>query len=203
MVVPRQIALVAQWRRFWLAQAARDDAGATAGQAAGHLAARRDARDFEAFFTRFAPQITGYLCRALGDEQAAFDLCQETFFRAWRHFAGLRDRPEARAWLYRVASRLAGEHQRERARHPQTRLADDLLGASDPGRGVAERERVTLALGALTPKQRDALVLHEAQGFSCDEIGIILHMSRAAVKMALFRAREQFRRHYLREEDDA
>src|SRR5262249_41353606 len=145
----------------------------------------------------------GYLCRMTDDEQSAFDLCQETFVRAWQHFAQLRDRPEARAWLYRVATNLAAHQQHQRAAHPQEPLDEAWLGASDPGRHIVERERVAQVLRLLTPKQRSTLVLHEVQGFTCDEIGAILQMSRDAVKMALFRAREQFRIHYLREEEEA
>ena len=51
----------------------------------------------------------------------------------------------------------------------------------------------------LTPKQRGALILHEVHGLSCDEVGQLLHLSRDAVKMAIWRGREQFRKAYLSE----
>ena len=41
---------------------------------------------FEAFFRRHERNIFGYLWRMTGDEQAAYDLSQETFVRAWQHF---------------------------------------------------------------------------------------------------------------------
>ncbi len=189
------------WQRILLAQRPPRDEAISPRPVGSDAQAQRTLGEFEGFFARFAPQITGYLCRMVNDEQAAFDLCQETFFRAWQHFANLRQRPEARAWLYRVATNLASHHHRQRVAHPLDPLDDSLPGASDPGRHVVERMHVAQVLQTLTPKQRSALILHEVQGLSCDEIGQILQMSRDAVKMVLFRAREQFRMHYLREED--
>lgn len=196
---------VALWQRFLLPQISPGDDKPLQDQQARARDARlhQNLHDFEAFFARFARQITGYLWRMTSDEQTASDLCQETFFRAWQHFDQLRDRPEARGWLYRVATNLAAHHHRQLAAHPVEPLDAAMLGASDPGRRVAESERVLQVLQDLTPKQRSALVLHEVQGLSCDEIGQILQMSRDAVKMALFRAREQFRIRYLHEEDEA
>ena len=59
-----------------------------------------------------------------------------------------------------------------------------------------ESDLVTQTLLGLSPKQRSALVLREIYGLSCEEVGQMLGMTREAVKMALWRAREQFRRRY-------
>lgn len=163
-------------------------------------AASEDA--FEAFFWRHERRVFGFLWRMTGDEQSAHDLAQETFLRAWRHFAELRDAAYAGPWLMRVASNLALSHLRRRNERPPTAtLDDDDPGASDPGRGVAERDAVQRALAVLTPKQRGALILHEVYGLSCDDVGQALGMTRDAVKMALLRGRQSFRVHYLREND--
>ncbi|HKD77077.1 MAG TPA: RNA polymerase sigma factor, partial [Ktedonobacterales bacterium] len=160
-----------------------------------------DLVSFERFYWQHERHIIGYLCRMIGDEQAAHDLSQETFLRAWRHFATLRQHDEPRAWLFRVATNLALTFLRRRAARPVLPLDEDLAGQSDPGRQVAIRDLVTQALAALTPRQRAALILHEIEGLSCEEIGALLGISRDAVKMALWRAREQFRKHYLQEDD--
>jgi RNA polymerase sigma-70 factor (ECF subfamily) len=173
------------------------NSGPTAGAAPG-----ADAQAFEAFFWQYERQIVAYLCRMLSDEQTAYDLSQETFFRAWQHFASIRHQPGARAWLFRTATNLALHALRSRRAHPQEAIADDLLSASDPGRRVAEHDLVNAVLQRLAPRQRSALLLNEVYGLSCDEIGTLLGMSRDAVKMALWRGREQFRQHYLREEAD-
>src|SRR5579872_4718863 len=46
--------------------------------------------EFECFFRCYESLISGYLRRMIGDEQAVYDLSQETFFRAWQHFAEIK-----------------------------------------------------------------------------------------------------------------
>jgi RNA polymerase sigma-70 factor (ECF subfamily) len=158
---------------------------------------------FESFFARFHQRIFGYLWRMTGDEQAAHDLTQETFVRAWKHFDAIGSSPEPAPWLFRVASNLARTHHKRGLAAPSLQLDAQQPGAGDPGQRVAERDLISQALRFLTPNQRAALVLHEMYGLSCAEIGRVLGLSRAAVKMALWRAREGFRVQYLREEEGA
>ena len=58
---------------------------------------------------------------------------------------------------------------------------------------AARRTPASLVWGASTLP----LTLREVYGFTCEEIGVTLGISRDAVKMALFRGREGFRRIYL------
>ena len=62
---------------------------------------------FEAFFWRYERDILGYLWRLTGDEQAAYDLSQETFVRAWQHFDRIASYERPGGWLFRVATNLA------------------------------------------------------------------------------------------------
>ena len=52
----------------------------------------------------------------------------------------------------------------------------------------------------LPPRARSLLVLREVSGFSAEEAAQTLGMSLSAVKVALWRARAQFREAYLRKE---
>ena len=160
---------------------------------------------FEAFFRGHERAVYALLWRLSGDPQAARDLTQETFLRAWRHFEQVRGYDNPRAWLLRVATNLARtSHRREQG---GALSADALTEAqspahSDPTHRLAERDLVQRTLLELPPNQRAALTLREVYGFSCEEIGETLGISRDAVKMALFRGRESFRRRYLRRETD-
>src|SRR5579885_3557640 len=69
----------------WLAMTLPRDA-TLAGQAQKD-AANVFSPDFERFFLQHEPCLTGYLWRMVGDDATACDLCQETFIRAWQHFA--------------------------------------------------------------------------------------------------------------------
>jgi len=160
--------------------------------------------EFEAFFRRYERQVVACLWRITGDEPTAHDLSQETFVRAWRHFEQIRGYEQPGAWLIRVATHLALNELRRRGSPTAAaeRFADDdahdALSRSDPNLRFAERDLVQQTLLELTPQQRAALVLREVYGFTCEEIGRTLGTSRDAIKMTLWRGREQFRLHYLR-----
>ncbi len=187
----------------------------TARQTAGthHAASGRNAdadhslltetQDFERFFLEFEPQVSGYLWRMTGDQSMASDLCQETFLRAWRHFEKVRHYDKPGAWLMRVATNLALQYLRRRsAPVGAARTLDESLdpGVSDPGARIATRDLVRETLLELPDKPRAMLILREVYGLSSDEVATALGMSREAVKVALWRARAQFRTAYLRKD---
>lgn len=158
---------------------------------------------FEVFYRQYDRQIAGFLWRMLDDEQIAAELNQETFLRAWQNFPAISAYNRPVAWLFRVATNLALQHLRRRNSPFGVAVAfmDGLEPASsDPSLRFVEQDLVRQTLQHLPPNQRAALVLREVDGFTCAEIGEILNISRDAVKMALFRAREQFRARYLQEE---
>jgi RNA polymerase sigma-70 factor (ECF subfamily) len=138
----------------------------------------------------------------VGDEQSAYDLTQETFLRAWQHFADVRHYDHPKAWLFRVATNLALSHRQRRAAPVGAAKPiddEDEPSSSDPTVRYAERDLVRQTLQAIPAKRRAALVLREIYGLSIEEIGHTLGMSPDAVKMALYRARVQFREIYTHE----
>ncbi len=127
--------------------------------------------------------------------EAAEDLVQETFLRAWKSLDSLRDARAARSWLITILRR---EHARQFER-PQAvaRRTEEL----DPARliGFGDRERAgALALReslATLPKEyREPLVLHVLGGYSCAEIAEMLGLKPGAVMTRLSRARHKLRR---------
>ncbi|MEP7022882.1 MAG: sigma factor, partial [Actinomycetota bacterium] len=71
---------------------------------------------FGVLFDRHAPVIYRYIARRLGRD-AADDLLAEVFLAAFQR-RGRYDatRPDARPWLYGIASRLIGRHRRDEVR---------------------------------------------------------------------------------------
>jgi RNA polymerase sigma-70 factor (ECF subfamily) len=156
--------------------------------------------------------------RILGSLQDAEDQLQETLLAAWRGLDGFEERASLRAWLYRIATHRCLNALRDRGRRPQevpsmveppepTRMAEpswlepypDVLleGLADttpgPEARYDTRESVGLAfvtaLQHLPPRQRAALVLHDALTFRTAEVSEMLDTTEASVKGALQRAR--------------
>lgn len=198
-----------RWRRAdvwrgWLHVLAGSGTGADgSGVSATPGAAQASERAaFEALFRAHERAIFGYLWRMTGDEQSAYDLSQETFLRAWQHFARIRGYEKPEAWLFRVATNLAINYARSR-RSPiasATSLPEDGPARSDPAWRIGERENVRAILEGLPARQRAAIILREVYGLSGEELATALGISLAAAKMLLSRGRETFRVAYEREE---
>src|SRR5262245_41420099 len=88
------------WQRLLLAIGDGEPAGgATGTHTAWATRTQGEVGEFEPFFRMHEPDIFTYLWRMTGDEQAAYDLAQETFLRAWRHFVRIRDYERPGGWL--------------------------------------------------------------------------------------------------------
>jgi RNA polymerase sigma-70 factor (ECF subfamily) len=124
------------------------------------------------------------------DRARAEDLVQETFLRAWRALASLRDEQAAKSWLFTILRR---EHFR---RGPVTlptveleELAEEPAHRHDSTQDWVVRRQIV----ALPEEYREPLLLQVLGGMSCEEIATELGISKAAVMTRLFRARQKLR----------
>lgn len=136
------------------------------------------------------------------------DLFHEALLRARDKLPTLRDPARFRAWFHQV---LLSVH-RSRSRRSFWRrlvstdapdavheLADPAL-AGDGGAHWEERasaQRASRALATLPAPQREAIVLHELEEYSVEEIAEMQLTSVSSVKSRLARGRERLRRFYI------
>ncbi len=137
-----------------------------------------------------AAELVGYLWRLTGDREAATDLMQDTFLAGMRDETALRDAAKARAWLYRIATRLATKRRRRAA------LIAFLpfVGTERSARGDPDVERMAVraAMRAISGEQAAALVLHYAHGFTRAEIADLTGRSEETIKSRIARGRRAF-----------
>ena len=140
---------------------------AAAGDAAVIESSWREPERFAVLFDRHAPHIHRYLARR-ADRQVADDLVAETFLAAFakrnRYDLG---HPDARPWLYGIATNLVGQHRRDEARQYRIRQAA-VAEPEVPGHAEkvaadvtaqAMRSLLAEALAALSAGDRDVLLL--------------------------------------------
>jgi RNA polymerase sigma-70 factor (ECF subfamily) len=152
----------------------------------------------ECLYQAHQRRLTAYLARLVRDHTVAEDLCQETFLKALRGWAGRRSAATTTAWLYRIATNTAYDYlRRRRAAGAPLRYSDRLLNLTPaPERQLDAAELVRQTLERMPSRYRLPLIMHVCQGYNLDEIAAALDCSYDAVKMRLFRARESFQQVY-------
>ena len=125
----------------------------------------------------------------LGDAQEAEDAVQETFLRYLEKRPELRDGDHEKAWLLKVTANRCKSVLRMRKRHPAVELLDVYPA---PDRSCRELMEAILSLPA---NQRAAVHLHYYEGYTSEEIGVILGQRPGTVRSHLSRARDALRRY--------
>jgi RNA polymerase sigma-70 factor (ECF subfamily) len=158
-----------------------------------------DARAFDAFIRRASPRVYGWMCRAVGRE-AAEDLTQEIFLKAFRGLSRYRGEAPARSWLAAIAHNTVKNQYRFLGRFrrifPAPRDGVGLPEPADPRAGPEEaadarerRARIATALERLPERFRMPLILRDLEGWSYEEIAASLHLPLGTVKSRIARAR--------------
>ncbi len=144
--------------------------------------------------------------RFLRTREAAEDVTQEAFLRAWRAIDTFRGE-RFRSWLLRIVANAARDELRRRKRRPQRSLDetwDDADMASidpaEPGLGPQERAEQTelrgvleRAIAELPEEWRMVVLLSDVHGMSYEEIADAVDAPLGTVKSRLSRARARLR----------
>ncbi len=157
---------------------------------------------FGALFDRHATVLFRYLVRRVAVDDAEA-LLGEVFRIAFEKRATYDcERPNARPWLYGIATNLLARHRRSEARrmHATARLLAREQPADDPTEQlVASLDAVELwphvadAVARLPEEERDALILYVWEELSYEEIASALDVPVGTVRSRLNRARLSLR----------
>ena len=134
------------------------------------------------------PALVRRLTAVMRDREAALDLAQETYlraFRAWDRFDGA----DERAWLFTIGLRLAFTERgrRLRWRGLLNRPASDASWVVPEDRGLDE------ALRGLRREHRAVLLLNAVDGYTQAEIAAMLQVAPGTVASWLSRAKAHMR----------
>ncbi len=171
--------------------------------------------EFVNFYGEFKRPIYGYVRRMVDNDEAAIDITQETFFRAWQHFSTIRTYSRPQTWLYPVATHLSFNQRRDHSipfsrlftQEPQdgeeTSYEREFVDPLNIEAQTVARDMIARALSMLPKRERATLLLRVVHDSTFAEIGVALNLSEVAVRKVLSRARERFRMALVALEDDA
>ena len=161
-----------------------------------------DSKTWEVVVNQYQISLSKYLYNMVKDKELARDLTQDTFLKAYQAIPQTEGDLNLKSWLYRIATNTAIDVLRRRrliSWFPWVEGATISRETSNSHEdGLTQRELVRSTLNKLPGKHRAVLLLHDNQGFNCQEIGEMLSISLGAAKKRLARARVMFRDAYER-----
>jgi RNA polymerase sigma-70 factor, ECF subfamily len=158
-------------------------------------------REYAQLVERHRDELHAHSRRILRSAHDAEDALQEALLRAWRALPSFEGRSSLRSWLYRIVTNASLDASRRAERVLPIDL--DQGTPADPWHSTAlepplegryltreDFERALIVAMRLLPaRQRAALILREALGFSARETATRLGMTVAAANSSLQRAR--------------
>ena len=155
--------------------------------------------DFEDLFRAQYGRVTSVIARVVQDPARAEELAVDAFFKLWRT-PGAHG-PGAAAWVLRTALRLGIDELRRATRRahyaPLLKFARHVPTPEDSAASGEERRRVRSVLAAIR-REYAALLLLRSHGCSYDELAATLELKSTSVGTLLRRARQAFRKEYIR-----
>lgn len=165
-----------------------------------------DAEVFGLLVHKYQDRIYSTILNYVSSIEDASDLAQETFVKAYSAMHRFQGTSAFYTWLYRIAINTAIDHLRKRPGVRVDSLEDDRFQevgfepaagpSADPQHALAtkeERKILKQAIGLLSEKLRTALILHDIEGLSQEEVAAVLDCPVGTVKSRVSRARCELR----------
>ncbi len=164
--------------------------------------AEGDEGAFETLISRYAGPIYRFSFRLVRDAHGAEDLTQETFIKVWKNLKRFDQSKSFKAWMFAIARNTAIDAIRKKDPISFTAMAreDDAGGApyefsiedsrplpDEVASRAEDAELIDALLAELPPKQRAAILLHDGEELTFQEIA-------DAVKEPLNTVKSRYRR---------
>jgi RNA polymerase sigma-70 factor (ECF subfamily) len=174
-----------------------------------------DREAFEELVHRYDRDVLRIALNILHRPEDARDVYQESFLKIYKNLHRFRFDCSFYTWLYRIVTNVCLDHLRRRSSRPEDQAPEPALqargeasagdffdrqqepgAAANPERrmmGLEIGQRISTALGELTPRERIVFEMKHYQGLKLRAIGEVLGTTEETVKNSLFRATRKLR----------
>ena len=149
--------------------------------------------EFETLFREKQPFVYRYLVKLTRDAALAEELTQETFFRAYMNYSGLRDKDKASVWLCQIAKNAYFTWYNEQ--NKRGALPENADGEAKSLEEAFERRELSgkalACLHALEEPYKEVFMLSVFGGFSLKDVSTIFGKSESWARVTFYRARQK------------
>jgi RNA polymerase sigma factor (sigma-70 family) len=157
-------------------------------------------------FERYHRALFGFLYHSTSHRSTSEDLVQTVFYRMLKYRHTFSGEGEFRTWMYHLARNVLNDEFKKTNRlfyqENYVEISDKSYAESDLEEHLEQiesNEILQKSLLKLSNEYREVLVLSRFQELSYQEIGEILNISEANVKVRVHRAIKELRNIYLKE----
>jgi RNA polymerase sigma-70 factor, ECF subfamily len=159
-------------------------------------ARRGDASAHRALYDTHVERVYRLTYRLTGIEHLARELTQDTFVRAFASIEGFRGDSAFGSWLHTIAvSVTLNELKRRKRERARNAPLDDAMGLGDsvPYSDPLLRQKLLEAVNDLPEGCRTVFMMHDAEGYTHQEIAAAIGVTEGTSKAQLARARGKLR----------
>jgi RNA polymerase sigma-70 factor (ECF subfamily) len=167
-----------------------------------------DVESFELLISSYDKRAYNIAYRIMGNEEDAKDMAQEALFRVFKSLKDFKGQAAFSTWLYRIVTNVCLDELRRRKNEKYVsidstihtdsgelhmELCSDKETPENIYERVEQRELIKNAIKEMSEDYRSVIILRDIQGFSYEEISVILDWSLGTVKSRINRARTMLR----------
>lgn len=146
---------------------------------------------------KYADSVLRMCYLYLKDYHLAEDVTQETFIRVMKNYDKFRKESSVKTWIIQIAINLC-KNQMKTWWYKRQNFDDVMEIAYDVYYdGCMDRQELFNKINKLSPKHKEIILLYYYQEMSVSEIAEVLKLKGSAVKVRLFRAREQLKLNFM------
>ncbi len=138
-------------------------------------------------------KLYAYALHFLRNSEDAHDIVQEVYEKMWIHRKKV-EFEKAKAWMFTTAHNAMINFVQKKQRLALTNDMSHFEKGISKMHLFESKEVVLRAVSILPPVQKSIILLRDLEGYSYQEIGQILNLSDAQVKVYLFRGRNKIKK---------
>ena len=150
-------------------------------------------KEYNIAVSDYSSRLFGYALKYLKNNEDANDIVQDVFEKLWKNRKKV-EVEKAKSWLFTCAHNallnMIKKNSRISYRENNTLQPNENCHTTS----FEMREVIDKSLSLLPPIQKSIILLRDLEGYNYNEIGEILNLSEAQVKVYLFRARNKVKK---------
>ncbi len=152
-----------------------------------------DEKAAEELIKRYYTSILRYCKRQCFNPEKAEDLTQETFLKLFKNLSGYKGKRKFKAYLYTIANHLCIDESRKMEIYPLEN-EEQIRYECDEMRRIEDKTEIDYLLNALSPEQREAVILRFGEQLEFREIAKVMGCSMRTAQSRVRNALKIMRR---------